>query len=247
MRRILKAHIVRNQSSKGFRAVKALEATHRWCLTGTPIQNRVEDFGALMDFLHVSPFDDGSIFKQEISFPIKKEDDMGFQRLACLVRATSMRRVKTDVNDDFQLQDRHETLERVKLDPGEQQIYDIIRKAASNAVDVEDASAGSCENCSGPMEQDSAPENSILQCYHQICVDCLRPLMTNVPGKNVPCPVCHALERLRAEEATKPPKMSICQDTYSPSSKVKALLKNLTSDGHGQKVASSLAHKRFVE
>ncbi|KAJ0425197.1 P-loop containing nucleoside triphosphate hydrolase protein [Aspergillus carlsbadensis] len=47
---ILHTHWIRNSSSKQFRAVNQLQASRRWCLTGTPIQNRIEDLGSLVAF-----------------------------------------------------------------------------------------------------------------------------------------------------------------------------------------------------
>jgi SNF2 family DNA or RNA helicase len=47
------AHEIRNCSTKQFQAVHGLTAQHRWCLTGTPIQNSLEDLEALISFLRV--------------------------------------------------------------------------------------------------------------------------------------------------------------------------------------------------
>ena len=40
--------MIKNRHSQNFRACAALEATHRWCLTGTPLQNSADDVQALM-------------------------------------------------------------------------------------------------------------------------------------------------------------------------------------------------------
>jgi len=49
------AHIIREQSTLQSQAVCLLPAQRRWAVTGTPIQNRLEDFGALTKFLRLTP------------------------------------------------------------------------------------------------------------------------------------------------------------------------------------------------
>lgn len=90
----LKAHVIRDRSSLRHRAVCGLSARYRWCLTGTPIHNKVDDYGALISFLRVLLFSDQQYFSQHISHPIKSKNKLGFERLEKLVRATSLRRTK---------------------------------------------------------------------------------------------------------------------------------------------------------
>ena len=47
------AHVIRNASSALSKACFDVHATHRWCLTGTPMQNHVGDLFALFKFLRV--------------------------------------------------------------------------------------------------------------------------------------------------------------------------------------------------
>jgi SNF2 family DNA or RNA helicase len=52
------AHVVSNRLTQQSRAVLALKARARWVVTGTPIQNRIEDLYPLMAFLKIHPLDD---------------------------------------------------------------------------------------------------------------------------------------------------------------------------------------------
>lgn len=52
------AHIVRNRKSQSLQGVCNLRGKHRWCLTGTPIQNKEEDLYALFKFLKCRPLDE---------------------------------------------------------------------------------------------------------------------------------------------------------------------------------------------
>ena len=100
------AHVIRNRSSQLFHSVCTLQARHRWCLTGTPIQNRVEDFGALVGFLRVYPFDSPAGFYSNFINFIQKGDNRGIEKLKALVQAISLRRTKEYVFGELKL--RHE-------------------------------------------------------------------------------------------------------------------------------------------
>ena len=50
------AHRICEQSSKTARAILALRASNRWCITGTPFKNGMGDLMALSRFLMVSPY-----------------------------------------------------------------------------------------------------------------------------------------------------------------------------------------------
>ncbi|KAF5508492.1 putative SWI/SNF-related matrix-associated actin-dependent regulator of chromatin subfamily A member 3-like 1 [Colletotrichum fructicola] len=61
------AHYVRNSRTKSFEAINSLVSEHRWCLTGTPIQNGLDDLGSLLSFLKIPVFEHPATFKQLIS------------------------------------------------------------------------------------------------------------------------------------------------------------------------------------
>ncbi|KAI2628484.1 SNF2 family N-terminal domain-containing protein [Hypoxylon sp. NC1633] len=60
------AHVIRNWSTKQFKAVTELDASIRWCMTGTPIQNSLEDLASLVRFLKVPVLEDTSAFRRFI-------------------------------------------------------------------------------------------------------------------------------------------------------------------------------------
>ncbi|KAF2467496.1 uncharacterized protein BDR25DRAFT_374811 [Lindgomyces ingoldianus] len=80
------AHSIRHQQTKQFRAVVALSAKYRWCLTGTPIQNELNDLGALVRFLRVPHLEGLSDFYSHIAGPVEKRNAEGLQRLGNLLR-----------------------------------------------------------------------------------------------------------------------------------------------------------------
>ncbi|ENH67515.1 Putative SWI/SNF-related matrix-associated actin-dependent regulator of chromatin subfamily A member 3-like 1 [Fusarium oxysporum f. sp. cubense race 1] len=63
------AHIIRRPSTKFFQACEYLHANSRWCLSGTPIQNKLADIGSLFRFIRAEPFDKASEFRKWIETP----------------------------------------------------------------------------------------------------------------------------------------------------------------------------------
>ena len=88
------AHTIRNAGSGQSRAACALNARVRWCLTGTPVQNRLQDLFALFKFLRLSPFDSAAWWNRLIQRPIASRDPAGFDRLANIMAACALRRTK---------------------------------------------------------------------------------------------------------------------------------------------------------
>lgn len=61
------AHTIANKKSKTAQACYEIAATRRWCLTGTPIQNNLDDLQSLLKFLQVSRYADEEEWKKDIS------------------------------------------------------------------------------------------------------------------------------------------------------------------------------------
>ncbi|KAI8959099.1 SNF2 family N-terminal domain-containing protein [Daldinia sp. FL1419] len=50
------AHCIKSRNTMTAKACFALKVEYRWCLTGTPLQNRIGEFFSLLRFLKVTPF-----------------------------------------------------------------------------------------------------------------------------------------------------------------------------------------------
>ncbi|KAF8058576.1 P-loop containing nucleoside triphosphate hydrolase protein [Lyophyllum atratum] len=65
------AHVIKNHKTLTASACFALSGTFRWSITGTPIQNRVEEVYSIVKFLKIAPFDEVKYFKKHITKPMK--------------------------------------------------------------------------------------------------------------------------------------------------------------------------------
>ncbi|KAJ8062490.1 hypothetical protein OCU04_009020 [Sclerotinia nivalis] len=101
------AHRIRNTTTKLFRAMLSLSANLRWCLTGTPIQNSLEDLAALISFIGTFPLDDTSVFRKYITNPLLKGIEEGFDNLRALLNSICLRRTKLLLEDLPKVQNIH--------------------------------------------------------------------------------------------------------------------------------------------
>ncbi|CZR56386.1 uncharacterized protein PAC_06274 [Phialocephala subalpina] len=92
------AHIIRRTTTKLFKSIKRLRATLRWCLTGTPIQNSLEDLAALVNFIGASPLDDIHAFKDHIITPLMRKQKEGLDNLRLLLDSICLRRTQELLN-----------------------------------------------------------------------------------------------------------------------------------------------------
>ncbi|DAZ99009.1 TPA: hypothetical protein N0F65_011264 [Lagenidium giganteum] len=89
------AHSIKNRSTGWFRACSALDATYRWCLTGTPIQNSLEDVYSLIAFLRYEPWSRMAYWKRIVSAPYEQGDNASaLAKLKIILSPVLLRRTK---------------------------------------------------------------------------------------------------------------------------------------------------------
>jgi len=58
------AHLIKNPKTAVAKASFALNAEARWCLTGTPLQNSLDDIYSLLRFIRHEPWSDYGLWKR---------------------------------------------------------------------------------------------------------------------------------------------------------------------------------------
>ncbi|KEF62318.1 uncharacterized protein A1O9_00290 [Exophiala aquamarina CBS 119918] len=135
------AHFIRRMTTSLHKRVAELDGKFRWCLTGTPIQNDLDDLGSLFAFLRIFPFDRLGVFRKFISVPFKeggRSRSDGRRALVNLFDAMCIRRTKEHLN----LAESTENIHHVFLSQGERNQYhktkhDMMRALQNLAGDSE--------------------------------------------------------------------------------------------------------------
>lgn len=93
------AHLIRNVSTKYHKACLLLKGRRRWCLSGTPLQNRTTDVGALLRFVgHSEALDNWRSFKSMCD-NVDKGNPLALSNLHGILKPLLLRRTKrTTIN-----------------------------------------------------------------------------------------------------------------------------------------------------
>ncbi|CAJ2513775.1 Uu.00g018940.m01.CDS01 [Anthostomella pinea] len=126
------AHMIREQSTLQFKAICRLQASRRWAVTGTPVQNKLDDLAALLAFLRLKPFDEKGKFSQFITAPFKICDPEIVPKLRVLVDSVTLRRLK----DKIDLPPRTDEIIRLDFDAKERKLYSLFEQSAQDKVQV---------------------------------------------------------------------------------------------------------------
>ncbi|MBE9059107.1 DEAD/DEAH box helicase [Sphaerospermopsis sp. LEGE 08334] len=91
------AQNIKNADSKQSQAVRKLETTFRIALTGTPVENRLQELWSILDFLNPGYLGNKQFFQRRFAMPIEKYGDTAsLSQLRSLVQPFILRRLKTD-------------------------------------------------------------------------------------------------------------------------------------------------------
>ncbi|KAF6153230.1 hypothetical protein GIB67_036576 [Kingdonia uniflora] len=88
------AHTIKSSRTQVAHAAFALSSFCRWCLTGTPLQNNLEDLYSLLCFLHVEPWCNWAWWQKLIQKPYENGDVRGMRLIKSILRPLMLRRTK---------------------------------------------------------------------------------------------------------------------------------------------------------
>ncbi|HYW21426.1 MAG TPA: DEAD/DEAH box helicase [Nodularia sp. (in: cyanobacteria)] len=91
------AQNVKNPEAKQSQAVRELKTTFRIALTGTPVENKLQELWSILDFLNPGYLGNRQFFQRRFAIPIEKYGDTAsLTQLRGLVQPFILRRLKTD-------------------------------------------------------------------------------------------------------------------------------------------------------
>ncbi|KAL0737049.1 hypothetical protein Bca4012_013259 [Brassica carinata] len=88
------AHTIKSWKTQAAKATFELSSHCRWCLTGTPLQNKLEDLYSLLCFLHVEPWCNWAWWNKLIQKPYENGDPRGLKLIKAILRPLMLRRTK---------------------------------------------------------------------------------------------------------------------------------------------------------
>jgi superfamily II DNA or RNA helicase len=133
------AQAIKNPDSQVARAAFALPAGFRVALSGTPVENRLDELWSLLHFTSRGLLGGRAAFDERHARPIAAGAAGAAERLRRKIRPFVLRRLKRDVAPE--LPPRLESILYCELDEPERAVYDAVR-AATRAEVIEKLGAG---------------------------------------------------------------------------------------------------------
>lgn len=137
------AQFIKNPTSLGAKAVKAVQAKHRFALTGTPIENTLSELWSIFDFVMPGFFGRYRQFEECYEKPILRDhDSVQMQKLRRKIRPFVLRRMKKEVLTE--LPDKIETRRMAEMGAKQRKIYEsyLARIQMELAGDEENTPGG---------------------------------------------------------------------------------------------------------
>ncbi|GAB6039515.1 SNF2-related protein [Endothiovibrio diazotrophicus] len=135
------AQAIKNPDTRAGKLVRELNARHRLCLTGTPLENHLGELWSLFDFATPGLLGDRRRFRKLFRTPIEEWGDAPTaERLAYRVLPFMLRRTKEAVATE--LPPKTEILRGVTLEGSQRELYESIRLAMHRRIREEVAERG---------------------------------------------------------------------------------------------------------
>lgn len=121
------AQHVKNVATRQAKALRTIRTDHRIALTGTPVENRLEDLRAVIDLVNPGLLGTPSVFRARFADPIERERDSdALARLMAITRPFILRREKTDPTIVADLPAKTELVVRTNLTIEQAALYRAV-------------------------------------------------------------------------------------------------------------------------
>lgn len=135
------AQYVKNANTKSAAAIRTLQARHRLCLTGTPLENHLGELWSQFDFLLPGFLGSQKDFTKRWRTPIEKQGDtLRRQLLSKRMAPFMLRRRKDEVATE--LPPKTLIVRTVDIEGGQRDLYETVRAAMQDKVRDAIASKG---------------------------------------------------------------------------------------------------------
>jgi len=135
------AQFIKNAKSQAALVAIQLKATHRLCLTGTPMENHMGELWSLFHFMMPGLLGDQKSFQRVFRTPIEKhENQERRQHLNRRIAPFLLRRTKDKVVQE--LPEKVEMIRHVELEGGQRDLYETVRITMQEKIQKEIAKLG---------------------------------------------------------------------------------------------------------
>ncbi|XP_023551403.1 E3 ubiquitin-protein ligase SHPRH isoform X2 [Cucurbita pepo subsp. pepo] len=115
--------MVESNATAATEMASRLYASHRWCITGTPIQRKLEDLFGLLRFVKASPFNVHRWWVEVIRDPYERRDPGAMEFTHKFFKQIMWRSLKVHVTDELQLPPQEEQVTWLTFSPIEENFY----------------------------------------------------------------------------------------------------------------------------
>ncbi|OZF48952.1 ATP-dependent helicase [Rhodococcus sp. 14-2470-1b] len=121
------AQHIKNSGTGQAKAALAIPAEHKIALTGTPVENRLDELRSILDFANPGMLGRPTDFRKRFSVPIEREkDENAVTRLRAITSPFILRRVKTDPAVISDLPEKNEMTVRSNLTAEQAGLYKAV-------------------------------------------------------------------------------------------------------------------------
>lgn len=131
------AQNIKNPEAKQSQSIRQLESAFRIALTGTPVENRLQELWSILDFLNPGYLGTRQFFQRRFAMPIEKYGDVdSLTQLRSLVQPFILRRVKTDRDIIQDLPEKQEMTEFCGISPEQAALYQQVVEESLAEIDA---------------------------------------------------------------------------------------------------------------